>query len=150
MKRDSHLPFMFSKSDLSFLYCHMLVLCVFMRQFKIQAFIFKLATDQKFDIVIMIIIILNMLTMTLEFYQMPVEMSSALSIINTVFIVIFTGECVLKLFGLRLYYFKIPWNIFDFVVVILSILGMSYVRSRFFGVMVCFCTWLEHVRLYIF
>jgi len=39
-------------------------------------------------------------------------------------IVLFTGECVLKLISLRYYYFTIGWNIFDFVVVILSIVGM--------------------------
>ena len=94
-------------------------------QLKIAAIIFDVTTDQKFDIAIMIIIMLNMLTMTLEFYGMPQEMKDVLQIINTVFIAIFTVECVLKIIGLRLYYFKIPWNVFDFVVVVLSILGTS-------------------------
>lgn len=91
---------------------------------KFAALIFDLTTNQKFDIVIMIIIMANMLTMTLEFYNMPETMKLALNNINIVFIAIFTLECVLKLIGLRLYYFKIPWNVFDFVVVVLSILGV--------------------------
>jgi len=31
----------------------------------------------------------------------------------------------MKLLGLRLYYFKQPWNVFDFCVVVMSILGQS-------------------------
>ncbi|KAL8602648.1 hypothetical protein ACOMHN_029970 [Nucella lapillus] len=92
---------------------------------KIAAIIFDVTTDQKFDIAIMMIIMLNMLTMTLEFYDMPQDMRDVLQIINTIFIAVFTIECVLKLIGLRLYYFKIPWNVFDFVVVVLSILASS-------------------------
>uniref|UniRef100_A0A1I8HUE9 Sodium channel protein n=1 Tax=Macrostomum lignano TaxID=282301 RepID=A0A1I8HUE9_9PLAT len=38
------------------------------------------------------------------------------------FIVIFTGECVMKLLAQRWYYFKFAWNMFDFVIVVLSIL----------------------------
>ena len=96
-------------------------------QFKPAAIVFDITTNQMFDIVIMIIIMLNMLTMTLEFYNMPQDMIDALHIINTVFIAIFTFECVLKLIGLRHYYFKIPWNVFDFVVVVLSILGKLHI-----------------------
>ncbi|XP_076464769.1 sodium channel protein para-like [Babylonia areolata] len=92
---------------------------------KFAALIFDLTTDQKFDIAIMMIIMLNMLTMTLEFYGMPQEMKDVLQIVNIIFIAIFTLECVLKLIGLRFYYFKIPWNVFDFVVVVLSILASS-------------------------
>ena len=94
-----------------------------MLKLKIAALIFDLTTDQKFDIAIMMIIMLNMVTMTLEFYGMPQEMKDVLQNVNIIFIAIFTLECVLKLISLRHYYFKIPWNVFDFVVVVLSILG---------------------------
>lgn len=43
--------------------------------------------------------------------------------INVVFIVLFTTECVLKMFALRHYYFTVSWNVFDFIVVILSVVG---------------------------
>jgi len=51
------------------------------------------------------------------------EFKTILDYVNLVFIVVFTLECVLKIFSLRWYYFKYPWNIFDFVVVIFSIVG---------------------------
>lgn len=51
------------------------------------------------------------------------QMETVLNYINLVFIVIFTAECLLKIFALRCYFFTVSWNIFDFVVVILSIVG---------------------------
>ena len=84
---------------------------------------YDVTTDQKFDIVIMIVIMLNMLTMCLEHEGQSPTYTTVLYYINLFFIVVFTIECVMKLVGLRLYYFKIPWNVFDFVVVVLSILG---------------------------
>lgn len=91
----------------------------------IMGWIFDAVTNQKFDIGIMIIIMLNMLTMALEHYKQSEMFTTILNYVNMSFIIIFTVECVLKLIGLRHYYFKFPWNIFDFVVVVLSILGKN-------------------------
>lgn len=74
--------------------------------------------------IIMLFIGLNMFTMTLDQYKPGRLLSDVLDYLNMFFIVIFTAECSLKVFALRLYYFKEPWNLFDFVVVILSILGI--------------------------
>ena len=86
-------------------------------------FLFNVTTNQKFDVAIMIVILLNMLTMAMEYEDQPENLSNALSIINQVFIAVFTVECAIKLIALRLYYFKQPWNVFDFIVVVMSILG---------------------------
>ncbi|XP_055878721.1 sodium channel protein type 4 subunit alpha B-like isoform X2 [Biomphalaria glabrata] len=94
-------------------------------KYKLAALVFDITTDQKFDIVIMVIIILNMLTMMFEYEDMSKQMKDILGIFNLIFITVFTAECVLKLFGLRWYYFKIPWNVFDFCVVVFSILASS-------------------------
>ncbi|XP_023683783.1 sodium channel, voltage-gated, type I like, alpha b isoform X7 [Paramormyrops kingsleyae] len=91
---------------------------------KFQGYIFDIITKQAFDIVIMILICLNMVTMMVETDDQTTDMDLILYRINFVFIVLFTGECVLKMISLRHYYFTIGWNIFDFVVVILSIVGM--------------------------
>uniref|UniRef100_A0A8D0G3K7 Sodium channel protein n=1 Tax=Sphenodon punctatus TaxID=8508 RepID=A0A8D0G3K7_SPHPU len=91
---------------------------------KFQGMVFDFVTKQAFDISIMILICLNMVTMMVETDDQSDEMESNLYRINLIFIVLFTGECVLKLISLRYYYFTIGWNIFDFVVVILSIVGM--------------------------
>lgn len=87
--------------------------------------VFDFVTKQVFDISIMILICLNMVTMMVETDDQSKYMTLVLSRINLVFIVLFTGEFVLKLISLRYYYFTIGWNIFDFVVVILSIVGKN-------------------------
>jgi len=88
-----------------------------------QRLLFELVTNQKFDIFIMIVILLNMMTMAIEHYDQPQQLEDVLFIINQIFITIFTLECAMKIIALRQYYFREPWNIFDFVVVISSILG---------------------------
>ncbi|XP_038853010.1 sodium channel protein type 2 subunit alpha-like isoform X5 [Salvelinus namaycush] len=89
-----------------------------------QGCVFDFVTKQAFDIVIMILICLNMVTMMVEEDDQTPERENILHWINFVFIVLFTGECTLKIISLRHYYFTIGWNVFDFVVVILSIVGM--------------------------
>uniref|UniRef100_A0A3B5A5C6 Sodium channel protein n=1 Tax=Stegastes partitus TaxID=144197 RepID=A0A3B5A5C6_9TELE len=99
-----------------------------------QGCVFDCITKQAFDIVIMILICLNMVTMMVETDDQTPDMDNILYWINLVFIVLFTGECTLKMISLRHYYFTIGWNIFDFVVVILSIVGMflSEVIEKYF------------------
>jgi len=45
-------------------------------------------------------------------------------ILNYIFTMIFTFEAIIKIFALDKNYFKDNWNIFDFIVVILSILSV--------------------------
>uniref|UniRef100_A0A8C4M6U0 Sodium channel protein n=1 Tax=Equus asinus asinus TaxID=83772 RepID=A0A8C4M6U0_EQUAS len=94
-------------------------------QNKIQGMVYDFVTKQVFDITIMILICLNMVTMMVETDDQSQLKVDILYNINMVFIIVFTGECVLKMFALRQYYFTVGWNIFDFVVVILSIVGLA-------------------------
>lgn len=73
--------------------------------------------------IIMLFIGFNMFVMSLDKYGGNDTYNLILERLNLFFIAIFTAECTLKIFALRWYYFKEPWNVFDFVVVILSILG---------------------------
>ncbi|CAL9690356.1 unnamed protein product [Knipowitschia caucasica] len=91
---------------------------------KLQGYIFDLTTNQAFDIAVMVLIWLNMVAMMVETAEQSLEKTNVLTIINTVFIAIFSGECLLKMTALRQYYFTNGWNIFDFIVVILSIIGL--------------------------
>ncbi|XP_029005834.1 sodium channel, voltage gated, type VIII, alpha subunit b isoform X6 [Betta splendens] len=93
-------------------------------QNKIQGMVFDFVTQQVFDISIMMLICLNMVTMMVETDDQSDETENVLYWVNFIFIVVFTGEFLLKLFALRHYYFTNGWNIFDVVVVILSIVGM--------------------------
>ncbi|KQS30211.1 uncharacterized protein Dere_GG19319, isoform BL [Drosophila erecta] len=89
-----------------------------------QAIVFEIVTDKKFDIIIMLFIGLNMFTMTLDRYDASETYNAVLDYLNAIFVVIFSSECLLKIFALRYHYFIEPWNLFDVVVVILSILGL--------------------------
>ncbi|XP_063929405.1 sodium channel protein para-like isoform X7 [Zophobas morio] len=89
-----------------------------------QAIVFEIVSNKKFDMIIMLFIGLNMLTMTMDHYQQEETFTKVLDSLNTIFIVIFSTECLMKIFALRYHYFTEPWNLFDTVVVILSILGL--------------------------
>ncbi|XP_032891306.1 sodium channel protein type 4 subunit alpha-like [Amblyraja radiata] len=91
---------------------------------KCQGAFYDLVSNQAFDIFIMILICLNMVTMMVETDEQSKEAEFILHRVNLVFIVVFTSECILKIIGLRYYFFTIGWNIFDFVVVILSVVGI--------------------------
>uniref|UniRef100_A0A8C7VBI1 Sodium channel protein n=1 Tax=Oncorhynchus mykiss TaxID=8022 RepID=A0A8C7VBI1_ONCMY len=93
-------------------------------QNKIQGLVFDFVTQQVFDISIMMLICLNMVTMMVETDDQSDETENILYWVNFIFIVAFTTEFVLKLFALRHYYFTNGWNVFDTVVVVLSIAGM--------------------------
>lgn len=88
-----------------------------------QGFFFDLTGRQAFDIVIMALILLNMVTMMVETDEQAPQVERVLYRVNLAFVVVFTAECLLKVLALRHYFFTVGWNIFDFVVVILSIVG---------------------------
>lgn len=73
--------------------------------------------------IIMLFIGFNMLTMTLDHYKQSETFSNVLDYLNMIFIAIFSSECLMKIFALRYHYFVEPWNLFDFVVVMFSILS---------------------------
>lgn len=98
---------------------------IFCVQNKFQGLVFDLVTQRFFDVLIMVLICLNMVTMMVETDEQSKEKEIILYWVNLVFIIIFSTECSLKIIALRQHYFAVGWNIFDFVVVILSIAGES-------------------------
>ncbi|XP_051970170.1 sodium channel protein type 4 subunit alpha-like [Xyrauchen texanus] len=90
----------------------------------IQGFFFDLVSKQAFDIIIMLLIIFNMVTMMVETDEQSPSIEYILYYVNLAFIILFTTECIIKIIALRCYFFTVSWNIFDFVVVILSIVGI--------------------------
>uniref|UniRef100_A0A3B4AKX0 Sodium channel protein n=1 Tax=Periophthalmus magnuspinnatus TaxID=409849 RepID=A0A3B4AKX0_9GOBI len=99
-----------------------------------QGMVFDFISKQPFDIFIMVLICLNMVTMMVETDDQSPEKEDFLFKVNVAFIVVFTGECVLKLIALRQHFFRNGWNVFDFVVVILSIAGtmLSDIIEKYF------------------
>jgi hypothetical protein len=69
----------------------------------------------------MICIVCNTLVLCLTWYGQDSKIEKTTDIINYVFMAIFTIECVLKLVALHTFYFKEAWNIFDFIVVLTTL-----------------------------
>ncbi|XP_046888496.1 sodium channel protein type 4 subunit alpha A [Hypomesus transpacificus] len=101
---------------------------------QIQGVVFDFISQQFFDIFIMVLICLNMVTMMVETDDQSAEKEDFLYKINLAFIIVFSGECFLKMFALRHHFFTVGWNIFDFVVVILSVAGimLSDIIEKYF------------------
>uniref|UniRef100_A0A8C3YVW1 Sodium channel protein n=1 Tax=Catagonus wagneri TaxID=51154 RepID=A0A8C3YVW1_9CETA len=90
---------------------------------KCQGLVFDLVTHKVFDIIIIVLIFLNMVSMMAESKGQSDGMKHILERLNLVFVVIFTIECLIKIFALRQYYFTNGWNLFDCVIVVLSIVS---------------------------
>ncbi|NWY67151.1 SCN5A protein, partial [Erithacus rubecula] len=95
--------------------------------------LFDIVSHKAFEITVVIFICLNMIVMVAENNQKSTK--DVLNKINYFFVAVFTAECVMKILALRHYYFGSCWNMFDFSVVILSIvsLGVSEVFQSFFS-----------------
>lgn len=90
---------------------------------KCQGLVFDLVTSQFFDVLIIIFILLNMVSMMAESYDQSDATRSILERLNLAFVVIFTVECLIKIFALRQYYFTNGWNLFDCLIVVISIVS---------------------------
>lgn len=66
-----------------------------------------------------------MIAMCVETADQSEQTDMVLGFINLGFIGIFTAECVMKLIALNWRFFKIPWNVFDIAIVVLSLLGLE-------------------------
>ena len=84
-----------------------------------------MSENQKFEVVITIIILLNMVQMSMEHDSASPEFNNAMVYANYVFTVIYTLEAILKIIGTRKFYFYKSWNIFDFVIVVFAWLGIA-------------------------
>ncbi|XP_071097067.1 voltage-dependent calcium channel type A subunit alpha-1-like isoform X10 [Haliotis cracherodii] len=95
--------------------------------------IWKLVVSTKFEYFIMTLIALNTIVLMMKFEpgqsvrnaEIGKDMAGALSIINAVFTVLYSLEFILKLlaFGVK-NYFRDPWNVFDFITVLGSIIDV--------------------------
>ncbi|KAK6643713.1 hypothetical protein RUM43_005223 [Polyplax serrata] len=88
------------------------------------AMFYDLSNSRRFEIAIFILIFLNMVTMAIEHYDQPHAIFFVLEVSNAFFTTVFGLEALVKIVGLRHHYFTVPWNVFDFLLVLASILGI--------------------------
>ncbi|KAI3359076.1 hypothetical protein L3Q82_002572 [Scortum barcoo] len=98
----------------------------------LKQWLYIIVMDPFVDLGITICIVLNTVFMAMEHYPMTEDFEDLLSIGNLVFTGIFTAEMVLKLLAMDpYYYFQVGWNIFDSIIVTMSLveLGLANVQG---------------------
>ena len=94
---------------------------------KWRAVCFSIVTDSRFDPFIMSLIVINMLVMMMEYEGQSESYENALFFLNVAFIIAFSIEALLKIVGLGwIVYWREDWNKFDFILVIISWLGLIF------------------------
>jgi len=87
--------------------------------------IFIIVMHPFFDPMIMGCIVLNTLTMCLEYYGAHPDYNKVLDGLDTFYIVVFTVEALIKITGLGWFqYIRNSWNKFDFFIVIVGIVSL--------------------------
>nr|XP_040563889.1 voltage-dependent T-type calcium channel subunit alpha-1H-like isoform X2 [Lepeophtheirus salmonis] len=85
----------------------------------------KVVTSKYFDLAISAVIGLNVITMAMEFYMMPVVLAYALKVCNYFFTAVFILEAGMKISALGIgRYLSDKWNQLDVVIVLLSVVGI--------------------------
>jgi len=82
----------------------------------------KISLSRAFDNTIIACIILNTLVMALTWFDEPKQLSEVTEVLNIIFMVIFTLEAIIKIVAFKKLYFKDAWNIFDFTIVVSTIM----------------------------
>ncbi|XP_042203565.1 voltage-dependent calcium channel type A subunit alpha-1-like isoform X3 [Homarus americanus] len=97
--------------------------------------IWRIVVSTPFEYFIMLLIVLNTLLLMMKFYQAGDLYEKVLGLLNIGFTSFFLLECIMKIlaYGCR-NFFKDPWNIFDFITVIGSIIDALVVEfGRMYG-----------------
>ncbi|XP_068683417.1 sodium channel protein 1 brain-like [Montipora foliosa] len=91
---------------------------------RFRGVLYDVVTGDRFEIAILTVIMCNMVMMTIQHHGQSSRITNVLRISNLVFTGIFTAEAIVKLVALRQHYFKKAWNVFDFTIVVSSVIGV--------------------------
>ncbi|XP_076597235.1 voltage-dependent L-type calcium channel subunit alpha-1D-like [Chaetodon auriga] len=92
----------------------------------------KIINSSQFEYVMFVLILGNTLTLAVQHYEQSKMFTSIMDILNMIFTVVFTIEMIIKLLALRAHhYFIDPWNSFDALIVVGSVLDIAV--SEFSG-----------------
>ncbi|XP_035864376.1 voltage-dependent L-type calcium channel subunit alpha-1D isoform X3 [Sander lucioperca] len=86
----------------------------------------KIINSSQFEYIMFVLILGNTLTLAVQHYEQSKLFTSIMDILNMIFTVVFTIEMVIKLLALRAHhYFIDPWNSFDALIVVGSVLDIA-------------------------
>ncbi|NP_001095190.1 voltage-dependent L-type calcium channel subunit alpha-1S [Oryctolagus cuniculus] len=87
--------------------------------------VWYVVTSSYFEYLMFALIMLNTICLGMQHYHQSEEMNHISDILNVAFTIIFTLEMILKLLAFKARgYFGDPWNVFDFLIVIGSIIDV--------------------------
>ncbi|CAL1270700.1 unnamed protein product [Larinioides sclopetarius] len=93
---------------------------------QLRHYLAVVVNDPLFDMMITVCILLNTAFLSIEHYGMSAKTERILKLGNLVFTVIFCLEAVVKVVALGREYFRSNWNLFDLVVVVVSLADLSF------------------------
>ena len=67
--------------------------------------------------------------MMTQHYKQSDDITYMLRIVNLIFTIIFTIELIMRIIALRYQYFLDRWNVFDFLIVLFSLVGKTMFYS---------------------
>jgi len=114
----------------------------------------EVITSSKFEVGILVCILLNTVILAINWYDQPKYVDNILSSLNYFFAAIFTLEAILKLiaFGIK-GYFRDNGNVFDFVIVLSTLIStiISMISDEFsFGASTTFIRAMRISRIFKF
>ncbi|XP_075331236.1 voltage-dependent L-type calcium channel subunit alpha-1D [Odontesthes bonariensis] len=86
----------------------------------------RIINSSQFEYIMFVLILGNTLTLAIQHYEQSKLFTSVMDILNMIFTVVFTFEMMIKLMALRAHhYFIDPWNSFDALIVVGSVLDIA-------------------------
>uniref|UniRef100_A0A671VY25 Voltage-dependent L-type calcium channel subunit alpha n=1 Tax=Sparus aurata TaxID=8175 RepID=A0A671VY25_SPAAU len=91
----------------------------------------RIINSSQFEYIMFVLILGNTLTLAIQHYEQSKTFTSVMDLLNMIFTVVFTIEMIIKLLALRahvrfsLHYFIDPWNSFDALIVVGSVLDIA-------------------------
>uniref|UniRef100_A0A7S1E5W3 Ion transport domain-containing protein n=1 Tax=Hemiselmis andersenii TaxID=464988 RepID=A0A7S1E5W3_HEMAN len=87
----------------------------------LRQYCFQMVQNDRFELVVTGVIVLNVMSLMTRHHNQSLCWTTTMFWANVVFLMVFVGEAIIKLLALGpRWYFVDPWNMFDFVVVLLS------------------------------
>jgi len=101
-----------------------------------RAALIRFVESQRFTMLVMVAVVANAIVLGVDTYgQLPQVVHDVCARLDTVFIVFFVAEITVKLIAWRRGFFENSWNVFDLVVVVVSLAAGPFTVLRIFRVL---------------
>lgn len=99
-------------------------------QNKCQACVFDLVNSPVYEVVMVALICLHIVLLMVDSMNVTMLLEEVLHWLHFIYILLFLIECILKIVALRQHYFKDGWNLIDFIVLLIQIIGRFHVQMQ--------------------